>query len=59
MGMTAIFVILSNFDFIAHKSLHKNLVQYGPLASDKRLFSFSYVNDIGPRSRNDIDLQYS
>ena len=28
------------------------------MVSEKRLFQCLYVNDIGPRSRNDLDLQY-
>ena len=35
----------------------QNLVENGPVVSEKS--KSSYVNDIGPRSRNDLDLQYS
>ena len=31
----------------------------GPVVSEKSKFKFSYVNDIGPRSRNELDLKYS
>ena len=37
----------------------QNLVQNGTVVSEKIWFEFLYVNDLGPRSRNDIDLQYS
>ena len=41
------------------KAFIKNLVQIGTVASEKILFEFLYVHDLGPRSRNDLDLQYS
>ena len=41
------------------KAFMKNLVQIGTVASEKIPFEFLYVHDLGPRSRNDIDLQYS
>ena len=42
------------------ESFHKkSLVQIGKLVSEKIRFEFLYVHDLGPRSRNDIDLQYS
>ena len=37
------------------KAFIKNLVQI----SEKIRFEFLYVHDLGPRSRNDLDLQYS
>ena len=37
----------------------QNLVKNGPVVSEKSEFQFSNVNDLGPRSRNDLDLQYS
>ena len=37
----------------------KNLVQIGTVVSEKIWFEFLYVHDLGPRSRNDLDLQYS
>ena len=36
-----------------------NLVQIGKVVSEKIQFEFLYVHDLGPRSRNDLDLQYS
>ena len=41
------------------KAYIQNLVKKGPVVSEKSKFQFSYVNDLGPRSRNDLDLQYS
>ena len=37
----------------------QNLVKNGTVVSEKSKFQFSNVNDLGPRSRNDLDLQYS
>ena len=37
----------------------QNLVKNGPVVSEKSKFQFSNVNDLGLRSRNDLDLQYS
>ena len=41
------------------KVYKQNLVNNGPEVSEKRKFYFSYINGLGPRSRNDLDLQYS
>ena len=41
------------------KAFIQNLVQIGEVVSEKILFEFLYVHDLGPRSRNDLDLQYS
>ena len=49
----------SGFHFLVPESFHKNLVQIGTVASEKIWFEFLYVHDLGPRSRNDRDLQYS
>ena len=37
----------------------QTLVQIGTVVSEKIQFEFLYVHDLGPRSRNDLDLQYS
>ena len=37
----------------------QSLVQIGTVVSEKILFDFLYVHNLGPRSRYDIDLQYS
>ena len=49
----------SDFHFLVPESFHKNLVQIGIVLYEKIWFEFLYVHDLGPRSRNDLDLQYS
>ena len=49
----------SDFYFLVPESFHKNLVQIGTVVFEKIRFEFLYVNDLRPRSRNDLDLQYS
>ena len=49
----------SDFYFLVPESFHKKLVQIGKVVSEKILFEFLYVHDLRPRSRNDLDLQYS
>ena len=57
MGLAAIFFM---FHFHVPKSLYiQNLVKNGPVVSEKSKFYFSYVNGLGPRSRNALALQYS
>ena len=41
------------------KALIQNLVQIGTVVSEKIQFDFLYVHDLRPRSRNDLDLQYT
>ena len=41
------------------KAFIQNLVQIGTAVSEKIGFEFLYVHDLGPRSRNDLGLQYS
>ena len=41
------------------KAFIQNLVQNGTVVSEKIQFEFLYVHDLGLRSRNDLDLQYS
>ena len=41
------------------KAFIKNLVQIDKVVSEKIWFEFLYVHDLRPRSRNDLDLQYS
>ena len=64
MGMAAILVMWPaswQLIFISMylKAYIKNLVKNGSVVSEKSKFWFSYINDLGPRSRNDLDLQYS
>ena len=40
------------------KAKIQNLVGNGQVVCEKSQIQFSYVNDFGPRSRNDLDLQY-
>ena len=49
----------SDFISLYLKDFMKNLVQIGKVVSEKILFEFLYVHDLRPRSRNDLDLQYS
>ena len=41
------------------KAFIQSLVQIGTVVSEKIQFEFLYVHYLGPRSRNDLDLQYS
>ena len=41
------------------KAFIQNLVQNFSVVSEKIQFEFLYVHDLGPRSSNDLDLQYS
>ena len=52
-------IMSSGFHFLVPESFHKKLLQIGTVASEKIQFKFLYVHDLGPRSRNDLDLQYS
>ena len=41
------------------KAFIKSFVQIDKVVSEKIRFKFLYVHDLGPRSRNDLGLQYS
>ena len=41
------------------KACIQNRIQIGKVVSEKIWFEFLYVHDLGPRSSNDLDLQYS
>ena len=58
MGQASCHEILISLYLKALKFL-KKLVYIGKVVSEKIRFEFLYVHDLGPRSRNDIDLQYS
>ena len=47
------------FIFLYRKAFIQNLIQICIAVSEKIDFNLLYVHDIGPRLRNDIDLQYS
>ena len=49
----------SDFFSLYLKAFIQSLVQIGTVVSEKIQFEFLYVHDLGPRSRNDLDLQYS
>ena len=49
----------SDFHFLVPESFHTNLVQISTVVSENIQFEFLYVHDLGPRSSNDLDLQYS
>ena len=49
----------SDFCFLEPESFHKKLVQIGKVVSEKIGFEFLHVQDLQPRSKNDLDLQYS
>ena len=52
-------IMSSDFHFLVPESFHKKKVQIGKVVSEKIRFEFLYVHDLGPMSRNDLDLQYS
>ena len=41
------------------KAFIQSLGQIGTVVSEKIKFEFLYVHNLGPRSRHDLDLQYS
>ena len=64
MGMVAILVMYPAschqiFISLYLKAFIQNLVQISTVVSEKIQFEFLYVHDLGPRSRNDLDHQYS
>ena len=52
-------IMSSDFHFLVPESCYKKLVQIGTVVSETIQFEFLYVHDLGPRSRNNLDLQYS
>ena len=64
IGMAAILVMWSAscqqiFISLYLKACIQNRVQIGTVVSEKIWFEFLYVHDLGPRSSNDLDLQFS
>ena len=49
----------SDFHFLVPESFHKKSMQIDKVVSEKIRFDFLYVHDLGPKSRNDHDPQYS
>ena len=63
MGMAAILVMrpascYQIFISLYLKALIQSLVQINTVVSEKIGFEFLYVHNLGPRSKNDLDLQY-
>ena len=52
-------ILSSDFHILVPENFIKNLVQIGKVVFEKIRFEFLYVHDLEPRSRNDLDLQYS
>ena len=52
-------IILSDFYFLVPESFRTKLIQVCTVVSERIQFEFLYVNDLRPKTRNDIDLQYS
>ena len=64
MGMAAILVMCPAschqiFISLYLKDFIQSLVQIITVVSEKIRFDFLYEHDLGPRSRNNLDLQYS
>ena len=64
MGVAAILVMWRAschqiFISLYLKACIQNRVQIGTIVSEKIWFEFLYVHDLGPRSSDDLDLQYS
>ena len=49
----------SDFHFLVPESFHTKFGSDLHSGSEKIQFEFLNVHDFGPRSRNDLDLQYS
>ena len=45
--------------FLYPKAFKQSLVQIDTVVSEKIKFEILYVHDLGPRSRNNLDLQYT
>ena len=52
-------IMSSDFHFFVPESFHKKIWQIGAVVSEKIWFEFLYEHDLGPRSRKDLNLQYS
>ena len=48
-----------DFHFLVPESFHTKFGSDLHIVSEKIQFKFLYVHNLGPRSRNDLDLQYS
>ena len=52
-------IMSSDFHFLVPESSHKKLVQVGKVVSETIGIEFLYEHNVGSRSRNNLDLQYS
>ena len=52
-------IVSSDFHFLAPESFHTKFGSDRTVISEKIQFEFLNVHNLGPRSRNDLDLQYS
>ena len=52
-------IMSSNFHFLVPESFYKKIGSGRHSSFWENPFEFLYVHDLGPRSRNDLDLQYS
>ena len=52
-------IMSSDFHFLIPESSHTKFGSDQHSCSEKIQFEFLYVHDLGPSSRNDLDLQYS
>ena len=48
----------SDFHFLVLESSHTKFGSDQHIVSEKIRYEFLYVHDLGPRSKNDLDLQY-
>ena len=51
-------IMSSDFHFLVPESFHTTFLQIETVVSEKIQFEILYVHDLGPRSKNDLDLQY-
>ena len=52
-------IMSSDFHFLVPEVFIQSFVQIGSVVSEKIQFEFLYVHNLGQRSTNDLDLQYS
>ena len=52
-------IMSSNFHFLVPECFNTKFGSSRTVVSEKIWFEFLYVHNLGPRSRNDLDLHYS
>ena len=50
-------IMSSSVHCLVPESSHTKMVYIGTIISEKICFEFLHVHDLGPMSRNDLDLQ--